>query len=171
MNKAGLEEDGLPADPDNTNNVPPPNSRSNSSASNKKTKQQKVTKSLRNKVYRQSASLDRKEIAIDELQKNVVNLKEESKMLALLEASAQMRAVELKASADKAYGLLTDRTVRFTTYRAKTAHQLKQQRERAKKKVGEMEATKSRAVAKAVALSEMKTENKLLKASCGMPSP
>ena len=92
-------------------------------------------------------------------------------MLALLEASAQMRAVELKASADKAYSLITDRTVRFTTYRAKTAHQLKQQRKRAKKKVGEMEATKSRAVAKAVALLEMKTENKLLKASCGMPPP
>ena len=121
--------------------------------------------------YCRGASLARKEIAIDELQKNVVNLKEESKMLALLEASAQMRAFELKASADKAYGLLTDRTVRFTPYRAKTAHQLKQQRKRAKKKVGKMEATKSRAMVNAVALSEMKTENKLLKASCRMPSP
>lgn len=154
-NQAGLVDNDPLAVPGDTNTIPPLSSRSNPSAAKKKAKQQKVVISLRNKIHYQRKSLDLKNTAIQDLNENVDDLKDETQMLALLEASAQLRAVELQASADKAYEVLTDRTTRFSTYCDKKEDQLKSQQKRAKKKVAEMEDRKTIAVAKVVSLSEM----------------
>ena len=100
-----------------------------------KLKQATKNKQLYDRKRYLSSKLEKMDDVVSDLQGKVKDLKKSVGMHALLEAAAQAKAADLKATAEKAAKLLDDRTKRFNEYRNKRKSEIKQTKAKAREKL------------------------------------
>ena len=138
-------------------------SRSDPSVKCKTIKERKEIRSLQNKLYYQSKSLEAAKARVDELKSEHTKLRDLNKELKSLEAKAQASAAKANDSAQNLSKKLKDRVDRFSSYREKKEGDLKNVRQRARDKVAAIEDAKTDENAQAVAASEKATAKEFKK--------
>ena len=122
-------------------------SKTRQTASKTNKQSDKKLKSLQNRRDYLTCKLAKTEETCEDLQETVISLKNENKLLALLEVLAQARAAEARALAEHHGQTLATRTERFDNFKDKKTDAIKTIRHKAKARVKRMTAEHSAVVA------------------------
>ena len=122
-------------------------------------KQATKNKQLYDRKRYLTSKLETMDDVVSDLQDKVKDFKKSVGVHALLEAAAQAKAADLKATAEKAAKLLDDRTTRFNEYRKKRKYEIKETKAKAREKLEQLADKKEAALGMTMMAAERKVSD------------